>query len=76
MNERNSPEYWQSRAEEARAVAEQMHNAECRKTMREIAVGYELMAETALRLRKYDRFGAEGLRSADKGASSVKSTRS
>lgn len=47
------PEYWVSRAHEARVLAERMHAPECRTTMLEIAAGFEYMAEAALRLRQY-----------------------
>ena len=62
MYDRNSPEYWELRAEEARSVAEQMHHPECRKGMFEVAVGYGLMAETARRLRKYEPMDEERIR--------------
>jgi hypothetical protein len=38
---------WQERAEEARAVAEMMHNGETRRMMLEVAEGYEKLARRA-----------------------------
>ena len=74
MIDRTSPEYWELRAEEARAIAEQMHHPECRKSMFEVAVGYGLMAETARRLRKYEAMAPERKRHADKRAFGAKRT--
>jgi pyruvate-formate lyase len=42
-----SSDYWQERAEEARARAEEMSDAEARATMLNIAYLYGLMAERA-----------------------------
>jgi hypothetical protein len=41
---RDNPEHWRSRAEEARVQAEQMHDASSRRTMLEIASGYDRLA--------------------------------
>ena len=42
-----TPEYWRARAEESRALAESMKNPRAAQTMREIAKGYENLAEMA-----------------------------
>jgi hypothetical protein len=42
-----SPDYWRSRAEKARAQAEQMHDPTARRTLLGIAVNYEELAEQA-----------------------------
>jgi hypothetical protein len=44
-----SSEYWQERAEEARARADEMSDAEARATMLNIAYLYGLMADRAAR---------------------------
>jgi hypothetical protein len=44
------PEYWRSRAEEARAQAVQMTDARARKTLLAIAENYEQIAEQQERL--------------------------
>jgi hypothetical protein len=36
--------YWRDRAEEARTIAEEIRNPECRRIMREIAGSYESLA--------------------------------
>jgi hypothetical protein len=41
---RTEPEYWQARAEEARAQADEMHSDEARQSMLEIAALYERVA--------------------------------
>ena len=43
----NDPEYWRSRAEEARAVAVQMTDPHTRAIMLSIAQDYENLAERA-----------------------------
>jgi hypothetical protein len=43
----NDAEHWCGRAEEARLLSEQMTDPKARATMREIAVGYDTMAEHA-----------------------------
>jgi len=43
------PRHWRDRAEEARAMADQMHDPETKRQMREIAEGYEKLAERAER---------------------------
>ena len=43
----NDPEYWRSRAEEARAVAVQMTDPHTRAIMLSIAQDYEKLAERA-----------------------------
>ncbi len=40
---------WRGRAQEARIIADQMKNAEPKRTMREIAVHYDVLAERAER---------------------------
>jgi hypothetical protein len=45
------PRYWRSRAEEARAVANQFYK-EGRRIMLGIADGYEQMAEAAARIQR------------------------
>jgi len=42
-----SAEYWHARATEARAKADQMHDADARTTMLGIAHSYDLMAMRA-----------------------------
>lgn len=65
------PEYWTSRAEEARALAERMQDPGCRETMLEIAAGYDRMSKAALRLRDYGQLATEAIAL----SSAVKSTR-
>jgi len=43
----NDPEHWRSRAEEARATADQMHDLESRRVMLGIADGYDELAARA-----------------------------
>ncbi len=43
----DDPAHWRSRAANARAMADQMRNPEARRTMLEIAVSYDLLAERA-----------------------------
>lgn len=43
----NTPKFWLDKAEEARAKAEQMQDAEARATLFEIAARYERMAQRA-----------------------------
>jgi len=45
----NDPAYWRSRAEEARTIAEQIDEPDAKRTMLEIAAGYERMAVRAAR---------------------------
>jgi len=45
----DNDEHWQERAKEARALAEQMDDAEAKHTMLEIAQCYVLLAERAKR---------------------------
>ena len=40
-----SAEYWQKRAEEAKAEADKMHDAECKEIMLDIAKAYERIAD-------------------------------
>jgi hypothetical protein len=42
-----TPDYWRSRAEEARAQAEQMKDADAKQALRKIAEIYEQLAEQA-----------------------------
>jgi len=42
-----TPAYWQERAEEARAIAEDMHDAEARRAMLLVAENYEKIAKRA-----------------------------
>ncbi len=41
------PDHWRSRAEEARAIAGEMRDAQSKQMMLEIAVGYDRLAERA-----------------------------
>ena len=43
----NDPKHWRDRAEEARAMAEALTDAEAKRLMHEIADGYERMARRA-----------------------------
>ena len=43
----NDPKHWRERAEEARAMADQMTDREARATMLGIADDYELLAKSA-----------------------------
>ena len=43
----NDPDYWYSRAEEVRTMAEIMSDPESQRIMFEIAEGYERLAENA-----------------------------
>ena len=43
----DDPAYWRSRADEARAIADQLGDEDARRTMLEIAAGYERMAARA-----------------------------
>ena len=43
----NDPEHWRSRAEEARATADQMHDLESKRIMLGIAEGYDELAARA-----------------------------
>ena len=47
MSPRTDPEYWRSRAKEARAVAVQMKDAHTKAVMLGIAQDYEKLAERA-----------------------------
>jgi hypothetical protein len=42
-----TPAYWQERAEEARAIAEDMHDAQARRAMLVVAANYEKIAKRA-----------------------------
>ena len=44
---RFTAKHWRDRAEETRAVAEQLDDPEARRIMLEIAAGYERLAERA-----------------------------
>jgi hypothetical protein len=44
---RDNPEYWRSRAEEVRTIAEIMTDPERRRILCEIVEGYERLAEGA-----------------------------
>jgi len=46
------PEYWQSRAEEARTMAGNTRHADTRETLLKIAEGYERLANGAQAKRK------------------------
>ena len=51
MNKLNDPEYWWSRAEEARTLAELMQHPDAKRIMLGIAEGYENLAQNiAIRL--------------------------
>ena len=41
------PEYWRGRAEEARTVADGMHDPEARSVMLKVAQGYDNLADRA-----------------------------
>jgi hypothetical protein len=43
------PGHWRDRAEEANTIADQTHDPESKRQMREIAEGYERLAERAER---------------------------
>lgn len=62
----NDPEHWRSRAEEARATADQMHDLESRRVMLGIAEGYDKLAARA-ESRKQSRAGAQADRPARRG---------
>ncbi|MBV9286553.1 MAG: hypothetical protein JO288_01800 [Hyphomicrobiales bacterium] len=47
----NDPEHWRSRAEEARAIAEQMIDRDAIETMLKVAEQYENLAQKAERRR-------------------------
>ncbi len=49
----DNPEYWRSRAEEARALAEMLEDPEAKRMMMDVVEGYERLAEYAVR-RKQD----------------------
>lgn len=46
------PEHWRSRAEEARATADQMHDSDSRRVMLGIADGYDKLAARAERRQR------------------------
>jgi hypothetical protein len=50
MSHLMDPEYWRSRAEEARAQASEMRDARVRSTLLEIAANYDQIAEQQQRL--------------------------
>lgn len=50
-----SPEYWRGRASEAHAIADQMKDADARKTMLDIVKSYERLAERAERLKTFKK---------------------
>jgi hypothetical protein len=43
----NNPKHWRNRAEEARAIAESLANAEAKRIMNGIAEDYERLAKRA-----------------------------
>jgi len=47
MPDRLPPEHWLTRAAEARALAERMHDDEARRTMLRISIDYERLADRA-----------------------------
>ena len=49
MPQRFDPEYWRERAEEARAQAEEMHDAKAKRTLLGIAESYDKLAEQGKR---------------------------
>jgi hypothetical protein len=53
----NNPEHWRKRAGEARRVAEELNDAEQRKTMFEIAEAYDRIAERAEQVEKQSKQG-------------------
>jgi len=48
-NDRDDPEHWHGRAEEARAKAEQMRDKTSKDTLRGIAESYDMLAARAAR---------------------------
>ena len=51
----DDPAHWRARAEEARTLADQMHDDKSRKTMLRIAADYERLAKHADARAKGDR---------------------
>jgi hypothetical protein len=47
-------EYWRTRAQEAKAEAEKMHDPECKEIMLDIAKAYERIADVARQGRQDD----------------------
>ena len=48
----NDPEHWRQRAEEARTIADQMHDPQSKEAMLKIAEDYERLGERAERRAK------------------------
>jgi hypothetical protein len=48
----DDPAHWRGRSQEARIIADQMKDPEAKRTMRDIATSYELLAEGAERRNK------------------------
>jgi hypothetical protein len=48
----NDPEHWRQRAEEARAIADQMNDPQAKEAMLKIAEDYERLGERAERRAK------------------------
>jgi hypothetical protein len=48
----NDPEHWRQRAEEARTIADQMHDPQSKEAMLKIAEDYECLGERAERRAK------------------------
>lgn len=53
FNPRNSAEYWRHKAEEARAMSEQFHDAVNRLAMLEVAAQFEKIAATIETLKDH-----------------------
>jgi hypothetical protein len=45
----DEPEHWRGKADEARAMANHMHDPEAKRTMLDIAEGYDKLATRAAR---------------------------
>jgi hypothetical protein len=62
----NDPEHWRSRAEEARATADQLQDLEAKRVMLGIAEGYDELAARA-ESRKQSSAGAHADRRGHRG---------
>jgi hypothetical protein len=51
----NNPEHWRNRAGEARRIAQELDDAEQRKSMLEIAEAYDRIAERAKEVEKQSK---------------------
>jgi hypothetical protein len=50
MTEKDDPEYWLKRAEEARAMVDELSNPDAKVAMRQVAKSYETLAALTKRL--------------------------